>query len=111
MKPTRVRMTHSLVMNYGLYKKMEIYVCPLAPISPSATLGLTICIEQRAKPATKREMTQFHSDDYIEFLYKVTPNNMNNFQKEQAKCTCSLWIFARWRQDYGLKCSRRYRGR
>jgi hypothetical protein len=42
---------------------------------------------QRAKPATKREMTQFHSDDYIEFLYKVTPNNMNNYQKEQAKCT------------------------
>lgn len=66
MKPTRVRMTHSLVMNYGLYKKMEIY---------------------RAKPATKREMTQFHSDDYIEFLSKVTPNNMNMYQKEQAKYT------------------------
>lgn len=27
MKPHRIRMTHSLVMNYGLYKKMEIYVC------------------------------------------------------------------------------------
>ncbi|KAG8811518.1 histone deacetylase [Serendipita sp. 401] len=53
-------------MNYGLYKKMEIY---------------------RAKPATKREMTQFHSDDYIEFLSKVTPNNMNQYQKEQAKYT------------------------
>ena len=26
MKPTRIRMCHSLVMNYGLYKKMEIYV-------------------------------------------------------------------------------------
>lgn len=26
MKPHRIRMTHSLVMNYGLYKKMEIYV-------------------------------------------------------------------------------------
>jgi hypothetical protein len=26
MKPTRIRMTHSLVMNYGLYKKMEIFV-------------------------------------------------------------------------------------
>lgn len=34
MKPTRVRMTHSLVMNYGLYKKMEIYVCPSAHTSP-----------------------------------------------------------------------------
>lgn len=28
MKPHRIRMTHSLVMNYGLYKKMEIYVSP-----------------------------------------------------------------------------------
>ena len=26
MKPTRVKMCHSLVMNYGLYKKMEIFV-------------------------------------------------------------------------------------
>lgn len=28
MKPTRVRMCHALVMNYGLYKKMEIFVRP-----------------------------------------------------------------------------------
>lgn len=26
MKPHRIRMCHSLVMNYHLYKKMEIYV-------------------------------------------------------------------------------------
>lgn len=26
MKPHRIRMAHSLIMNYGLYKKMEIYV-------------------------------------------------------------------------------------
>jgi hypothetical protein len=26
MKPHRIRMCHSLVMNYGLYNKMEIYV-------------------------------------------------------------------------------------
>uniref|UniRef100_A0A8C5Z4V8 Histone deacetylase n=1 Tax=Marmota marmota marmota TaxID=9994 RepID=A0A8C5Z4V8_MARMA len=25
MKPHRIRMAHSLIMNYGLYKKMEIY--------------------------------------------------------------------------------------
>ncbi|KXN83577.1 Histone deacetylase 1 [Leucoagaricus sp. SymC.cos] len=64
MKPTRIRMCHSLVMNYGLYEKMEIF---------------------RAKPATKREMTQFHSDDYVEFLSKITPSNMNSFVKEQHK--------------------------
>jgi len=37
-------------------------------------------------------MTQFHSDEYIDFLYRVTPSNMNNYQKEQAKCAfiCNL---------------------
>lgn len=31
-------------------------------------------------------MTQFHTDDYIDFLSRVTPENMDQFQKEQAKC-------------------------
>lgn len=64
MKPHRIRMTHSLIMNYGLYKKMEIY---------------------RAKPATKQEMCQFHTDEYIDFLSRVTPDNLNMFQKESVK--------------------------
>lgn len=27
MKPHRIRLAHSLIMNYGVYQKMEIYVC------------------------------------------------------------------------------------
>ena len=64
MKPTRIRMCHSLVMNYGLYKRMEIF---------------------RAKPATKREMSQFHTDEYVDFLNRVTPDNVDSFVREQAK--------------------------
>ncbi|KAI4181617.1 MAG: hypothetical protein L6R41_006515 [Letrouitia leprolyta] len=64
MKPHRIRMAHSLIMNYGLYKKMEIY---------------------RAKPASNHEMTQFHTDEYVEFLKKVTPDNMEAYLKEQAR--------------------------
>ncbi|EIW67017.1 hypothetical protein TREMEDRAFT_72293 [Tremella mesenterica DSM 1558] len=64
MKPTRIRMCHSLVMNYGLYKKMEIF---------------------RAKPATKREMSQFHTDEYVDFLHRITPENAHQFSKEQSK--------------------------
>ncbi|AOW05816.1 hypothetical protein B0I72DRAFT_140688 [Yarrowia lipolytica] len=64
MKPHRIRMAHSLIMNYGLYKHMEIY---------------------RAKPATKQEMCQFHTDEYVDFLSRVTPDNMEHFAKEQAK--------------------------
>ena len=52
-------------------------------------------LDQRAKPATKREMTQFHSDEYVEFLARVTPGNMNSYIKEQHKCrhSGSLWRF------------------
>ncbi|KAI9802505.1 MAG: hypothetical protein M1825_002890 [Sarcosagium campestre] len=64
MKPHRIRMAHSLIMNYGLYKKMEIY---------------------RAKPATRLEMSQFHTDEYVDFLQKVTPDNMEAYAKEQSK--------------------------
>ncbi|KAK5108057.1 hypothetical protein LTR62_008831 [Meristemomyces frigidus] len=64
MKPHRIRMAHSLIMNYGLYKHLEIY---------------------RAKPASKFEMTQFHTDEYVDFLQKVTPDNMDAFAKEQGK--------------------------
>ncbi|SMR41229.1 unnamed protein product [Zymoseptoria tritici ST99CH_1E4] len=64
MKPHRIRMAHSLIMNYGLYKKLEIY---------------------RAKPASKYEMTQFHTDEYVDFLQRVTPDNMDGFVKEQGR--------------------------
>jgi len=30
-------------------------------------------------------MTQFHTDEYIDFLQKVTPENMDGFGKEQSK--------------------------
>ncbi|KAI7971441.1 hypothetical protein EIK77_003497 [Talaromyces pinophilus] len=39
----------------------------------------------RAKPASKYEMTQFHTDEYIDFLSKVTPDNMEQYSKEQSK--------------------------
>ncbi|KAJ2005398.1 histone deacetylase [Coemansia thaxteri] len=64
MKPHRIRMTHNLVMSYELYKKMSIY---------------------RAAPATCQEMTQFHSDDYVDFLHRVTPENASQFQRELSK--------------------------
>ena len=37
-------------------------------------------------------MTQFHTDDYIDFLSRVTPENMDQYQKEQAKCKLQLHV-------------------
>ena len=31
-------------------------------------------------------MTKFHSDEYIDFLYRVTPENLDQFNKYQQKC-------------------------
>eukprot|EP00941_MAST-03F_sp_MAST-3F-sp1_P000212 g212.t1 len=61
MKPHRVRMTHNLVVNYGLYKKMEVF---------------------RPQLATPNQMTTFHSDDYINFLRTITPDNMGEYLRQ-----------------------------
>lgn len=61
MKPHRIRMAHSLVLNYGLYRKMEIY--------------RPILVEDQ-------KMTMFHSDDYVHFLQSVTPDNINDYSRE-----------------------------
>jgi len=42
------------------------------------------------KPATKAEMCQFHTDEYIDFLHKVTPENMDLYAKEQSKFNVGL---------------------
>lgn len=60
MKPHRIRMTHNLLLNYGIYRKMEVY---------------------RPRKATYEEMTRFHSDEYIQFLKNVRPDNMTQNSK------------------------------
>merc|ERR1712117_866094 len=58
MKPHRIRMTHNLLLNYGIYRKMEIY-------SPFR--------------ADFDEITRFHSDDYANFLKRIRPDNVGDY--------------------------------
>ncbi|KAH0622234.1 hypothetical protein JD844_024358 [Phrynosoma platyrhinos] len=64
MKPHRIRMTHNLLLNYGLYRKMEIY---------------------RPHKATAEEMTKYHSDEYIKFLRSIRPDNMSEYSKQMQR--------------------------
>ncbi|KAJ2805289.1 histone deacetylase [Coemansia guatemalensis] len=61
MKPHRLTLTNHLVLNYGLHKYMDVY---------------------EPRRATEEEICEFHSEDYIDFLKRVTPDN----QKEVANC-------------------------
>ena len=55
MKPHRLKLAHHLILSYGLFKEMECY---------------------RPHPASPGEMTQFHSEEYINFLAKIGPDNL-----------------------------------
>merc|ERR1719400_2368880 len=74
-------MTHNLLLNYGLYRKMEVY---------------------RPHKATQDEMTKFHSDDYIRFLRSIRPDNMSEYSKllqrfnvgEDSQCSTASTSFA-----------------
>ncbi|KZT37499.1 histone deacetylase [Sistotremastrum suecicum HHB10207 ss-3] len=52
MKPFRIRMAHQLVASYGMLDKMQVL---------------------RPRRSTPQEMTAFHTDEYIDFLNRVTP--------------------------------------
>ncbi|KAK7489028.1 hypothetical protein BaRGS_00019689 [Batillaria attramentaria] len=60
MKPHRIALTHSLVLHYGLHKKMKVY---------------------RPYRATFHDMCRFHAEDYIDFLRRVTPINVQSYTK------------------------------
>jgi histone deacetylase 1/2 len=60
MKPHRIRMAHNLILNYGLYRKMEVY---------------------RPHKATFEEMSKFHSDEYVRFLKAVRPDNLATYNR------------------------------
>src|SRR3954453_23863334 len=64
MKPHRLRMTHQLILSYGLYRKMEVY---------------------KPKVSTAQDLQRFHSDDYIDFLKRISPDAMKNETSQMQK--------------------------
>ena len=76
MKPHRLKLAHHLILAYELYPKMECYHC---------------------HPATAGEMAAFHSEEYVQFLSKITPDNLRQYsnvlQKFNAGDTTDCPVF------------------
>ena len=64
MKPQRVQMTHELVKSYNLTEHLD----------------LKFLEEMTTLP--KIDFTKFHSDEYVEFLKKITVDELPNFYEE-----------------------------
>jgi len=63
MKPWRLRLTHELIVTYGLYRKMDVW---------------------RPRPVSVDDVTMFHEPEYIDFLQRVTPDNQREFSAKSA---------------------------
>lgn len=61
MKPHRIRMTHNLLVSYDMFDHMEVF---------------------QPRKLTHTEMARFHTDDYLNFLRLVSPDNMNDFMSQ-----------------------------
>jgi len=64
MKPQRLTLTNHLVLGYGLHRDMDVY---------------------QPRIATEQELETFHEADYIDFLSKVTPQNLAQFSNVLSK--------------------------
>ena len=93
MKPHRIKMTHALILHYGLYNDLEV-ICLLCVWLSSVAIMcfpddcrtsedharwcitcvlLLQCF--RPRPAEKKDLLKFHSSDYLSFLQTVTTEN------------------------------------
>ena len=64
MKPHRLTMTHHLVLSYDLHRKMEVY---------------------RPRRSYPVEMTQYHAEDYVEFLSRITPDTASEHMQSMQR--------------------------
>mmetsp|Transcript_50553 Transcript_50553/g.126943 ORF Transcript_50553/g.126943 Transcript_50553/m.126943 type:complete len:429 (+) Transcript_50553:80-1366(+) len=58
MKPHRLALTHNLVLNYGLQKHMAMF---------------------RPRAAPPSVLEEFHTEDYLDFLRRISPDNVAEF--------------------------------
>lgn len=70
MKPIRIKMTHQLIVNYGLYKKMDVYDPHIASLS---------------------EVSKFHSHDYIEYMENISKTDIKSKQFNIGETDCPIF--------------------
>ena len=80
MKPHRLKLTHHLLLSCGLRAPAPFEgraPCPAANIFTAARDRRYRKLDvYRPHLASAAEMTRFHTNDYIEFLQRVSPDNV-----------------------------------
>lgn len=83
MKPQRLVVTHSLILNYGLGKHLQVrfsrckFYLLFLKIKPK--FHFFQCYN--SYKANAMDMCRFHAEDYINFLQRISPNNAAQFSE------------------------------
>jgi acetoin utilization deacetylase AcuC-like enzyme len=86
MKPHRMRMVHELLIAYGVHERLQVLQPPRA---------------------TERDLTRFHSDDYIEFLKRITPETAQGQMDQLQRCKFPFFDFKARKWGLPLMMTRR----
>lgn len=87
-----MRITHELLTAYDLLPRLDVMV-------RFFTFGYSVWTSlfmfslnalQRAKRATPEMMTAFHTDEYVHFLNRVTPDTAEALTYQGTRCMYSI---------------------
>lgn len=73
-----MRIVHHLLLAYDLCKEMDIFVSVIV-----------LCDIQKPQLIDYKDIMRFHSDDYVNFLRTINPDNAAMMGKEQIQCSSS----------------------
>lgn len=75
VQPHRVRIVHHLLVAYDICKEMEMFV------------GFEEwTLKQKPTLIDYKDIMRFHSDDYVNFLRVINPDNASSMIKQQIQC-------------------------
>lgn len=102
MKPHRIRMTHNLLLNYGLYRKMEIYV------SLSLNFYQTLVITITRDFMTKCEKLFFHGNNIPEKtdVFIFSHNGRRSRDKRTRRKILEISLISKWRLIFSVLTKR-----
>jgi len=92
MKPQRVRMTHDLLTAYGMLDKMKVVVRTALQLLCHPRHGRSRPVLQRPRRCSPEGMTAFHTDEYVDFLTKVTPETAFELTSQWSRCKWAISV-------------------
>lgn len=79
-------MAHNLILAYGLDRKMDVLVSRHTATTDALSDLYPMHNPQKPARSTPHEMTKFHTDEYVDFLTRVSPETVEEMSGHGTRC-------------------------